>query len=188
MPILASDAGGTNRATHLSAGGSGAADSAWISADEAERRPDVPRQPVPVPHQRRPARRRPRGGGEGPGVAEGAGGGVYSGGSAWYDLSFHAALAASFAHGENFPPQHPEFAGVRLTYPFVVDFVAAVHQDRLRLLYVRPLDLSVDETMETVGALVRTASCPSLRAWSSSWRRSTRTGASGRPSVESSSR
>ena len=34
-----------------------AADAARLPSDEAERRPDVPRQPVPVPHQRRPARR-----------------------------------------------------------------------------------------------------------------------------------
>src|SRR5919205_2173792 len=40
------------------------------------------------------------------------------------DLPFHLAVVTGFAHGENFPPQHPEFAGVRLTYPFVVDFVA----------------------------------------------------------------
>lgn len=42
------------------------------------------------------------------------------------DLPFHLAVITGFAHGENFPPQHPEFAGVRLTYPFVVDFVAAM--------------------------------------------------------------
>ena len=42
------------------------------------------------------------------------------------DLPFHIAVISGFAHGENFPPQHPEFAGVRLTYPFVVDFVTAM--------------------------------------------------------------
>ncbi|MFL6331886.1 MAG: hypothetical protein ACJ754_00925 [Pyrinomonadaceae bacterium] len=42
------------------------------------------------------------------------------------DLPFHLAVVTGFAGGENFPPQHPEFAGVRLTYPFVVDFVAAM--------------------------------------------------------------
>ena len=42
------------------------------------------------------------------------------------DMPFHAAVVTGFAHGENFPPQHPEFAGVRLTYPFVVDFVTAM--------------------------------------------------------------
>ncbi len=42
------------------------------------------------------------------------------------DLPFHLAVVTGFAYGENFPPQHPEFAGVRLTYPFVVDFVAAM--------------------------------------------------------------
>ena len=42
------------------------------------------------------------------------------------DMPFHLAVVTGFAYGENFPPQHPEFAGVRLTYPFVVDFVAAL--------------------------------------------------------------
>ncbi|HEX8291628.1 MAG TPA: hypothetical protein VF570_07735 [Pyrinomonadaceae bacterium] len=42
------------------------------------------------------------------------------------DLPFHLAVVTGFAYGENFPPQHPEFAGVRLTYPFVADFVAAM--------------------------------------------------------------
>jgi hypothetical protein len=42
------------------------------------------------------------------------------------DLPFHFAVVSGFAYGENFPPQHPEFAGVRLTYPFVVDFLTAM--------------------------------------------------------------
>ena len=42
------------------------------------------------------------------------------------DLPFHLAVITGFAYGENFPPQHPEFAGARLTYPFVVDFVTAL--------------------------------------------------------------
>ena len=41
------------------------------------------------------------------------------------DLPFHLALVQGFAIGDNYPPQHPEFAGARLTYPFLVDFVAA---------------------------------------------------------------
>jgi hypothetical protein len=56
--------------------------------------------------------------------AEGPGG-VYSGGSAWYDLSFHAALASSFAHGENFPPVYTPLVGEPLRYPFLPDFHAA---------------------------------------------------------------
>ena len=42
------------------------------------------------------------------------------------DMPFHAAVVTGFAYGENLPPQHPEFAGARLTYPFVVDFVTAM--------------------------------------------------------------
>ena len=52
-------------------------------------------------------------------------GGVSSGGSAWYDLSFHAALASSFAHGENFPPAYTPLAGEPMRYPFLPDFHAA---------------------------------------------------------------
>jgi hypothetical protein len=42
------------------------------------------------------------------------------------DLPFHLAIIEGFVRGANFPPQHPEFAGARLTYPFIVDFVAAM--------------------------------------------------------------
>ena len=42
------------------------------------------------------------------------------------DLPFHLAIISGFAHGQNLPPEHPELAGVRLTYPFLVDFVAAM--------------------------------------------------------------
>jgi hypothetical protein len=52
-------------------------------------------------------------------------GGVYSGGSAWYDLSFHAALASSFAYGENFPTAYTPLAGEPMRYPFLPDFHAA---------------------------------------------------------------
>jgi hypothetical protein len=42
------------------------------------------------------------------------------------DLPLHIGIIEGFARGENFPPQHPEFAGAKLTYPFIVDFVAAM--------------------------------------------------------------
>ena len=41
------------------------------------------------------------------------------------DLPFHLSVLQGFAVGRNFPPQHPEFAGAKLTYPFLVDFVPA---------------------------------------------------------------
>jgi hypothetical protein len=41
------------------------------------------------------------------------------------DLPFHLGVISSFRYGANFPPEHPELAGVRLTYPFLVDFVTA---------------------------------------------------------------
>ncbi len=55
------------------------------------------------------------------------GGGVYTGvDNNLGDLPFHLAIISGFLHGENFPPVHPEWAGARLTYPFSVDFVAAM--------------------------------------------------------------
>jgi hypothetical protein len=42
------------------------------------------------------------------------------------DLPFHLSIITGFAYGDNFPPVHPEYAGARLTYPFSVDFVAAM--------------------------------------------------------------
>lgn len=44
------------------------------------------------------------------------------------DLPWHLAIVEGFAHGNNFPPQHPEFAGSRLTYPFLVDFTTAQYE------------------------------------------------------------
>ncbi|HEX7313210.1 MAG TPA: hypothetical protein VF297_04790 [Pyrinomonadaceae bacterium] len=52
-------------------------------------------------------------------------GGVYSGGSTWADLSFHAALATSFVYGANFPPVYTPLPPEPLLYPFLPDFQAA---------------------------------------------------------------
>ncbi len=42
------------------------------------------------------------------------------------DLPFHMAIAAGFAYGDNFPPDHPELARVPLTYPFFCDLVSGM--------------------------------------------------------------
>ena len=42
------------------------------------------------------------------------------------DLPFHMAIAAGFAYGDNFPPAHPELAGVPLTYPFFCDLLSGM--------------------------------------------------------------
>ena len=42
------------------------------------------------------------------------------------DLPFHIGIVTGFAFGENYPPQHPELAGTRLTYPFLNDMVTAM--------------------------------------------------------------
>ncbi len=55
------------------------------------------------------------------------GGGVFTGvDNNIGDLPFHLSIITGFVYGDNFPPQHPEFAGVKLTYPFIVDFIAAM--------------------------------------------------------------
>lgn len=41
------------------------------------------------------------------------------------DLPWHIALTQGFVTNGNFPPEHMEFAGVPLTYPFLADFVTA---------------------------------------------------------------
>src|SRR5262249_32558071 len=41
------------------------------------------------------------------------------------DLAFHVGIVVGFVKGQNFPPEHPELAGARLTYPFLCDFVTA---------------------------------------------------------------
>jgi hypothetical protein len=42
------------------------------------------------------------------------------------DLTLHLQVIFSFAHGQNFPPQDPTYAGVRFAYPFLVDFLSAM--------------------------------------------------------------
>lgn len=42
------------------------------------------------------------------------------------DLPFHTGMITGFASGKNIPPMHPEMAGVRLTYPFLVNFLTAI--------------------------------------------------------------
>lgn len=42
------------------------------------------------------------------------------------DLPFHVAVISSFAYGGNLPPEHPELAGTRLTYPILADFLPAM--------------------------------------------------------------
>jgi hypothetical protein len=41
------------------------------------------------------------------------------------DLPFHFSAITSFAYGDNLPPQNPIFAGMKFTYPFLIDFLTA---------------------------------------------------------------
>jgi hypothetical protein len=42
------------------------------------------------------------------------------------DLPFHLAIASGFLYGGNFPAEHPELSGARLTYPVLADFLTAM--------------------------------------------------------------
>lgn len=42
------------------------------------------------------------------------------------DLPYHVQITASFAYGENFPPQNPVFAGSGFSYHYIADLLAAV--------------------------------------------------------------
>lgn len=44
----------------------------------------------------------------------------------FYDLTMHIGIVFGFVHGDNFPPIHPHFAGARLAYPFLIDFMAGM--------------------------------------------------------------
>ena len=42
------------------------------------------------------------------------------------DLPFHLTVMSRFLYGQNFPPEHPSFAGAGFTYPFLTDFLGAM--------------------------------------------------------------
>ncbi len=42
------------------------------------------------------------------------------------DLPYHVQISASFAYGENFPPQNPVFSGSGFSYHYAADFLAAI--------------------------------------------------------------
>ena len=42
------------------------------------------------------------------------------------DLPLHLAYITSFVWGNNIPPQDPSFAGEKLVYPFLSDFLSAI--------------------------------------------------------------
>ena len=44
----------------------------------------------------------------------------------WGDLPLHLAYITSFVWGNNIPPQDPSFAGEKLVYPFLSDFLSAI--------------------------------------------------------------
>jgi hypothetical protein len=71
------------------------------------------------------------------------------------DLPFHISVITSFAKGNNFPPEDPTFTGVRFTYPFIADLIAAIFvrvgADLRDAMFLENLVLAVS----TVGLLYR---------------------------------
>ena len=52
--------------------------------------------------------------------------GIFTGGSNNLgDLPFHLGAIFSFTEGANFPPQNPNFAGAKFSYPFIADLITA---------------------------------------------------------------
>jgi hypothetical protein len=53
--------------------------------------------------------------------------GIFTGGSNNLgDLPFHLGAIFSFTDGANFPPENPNFAGTRFSYPFIADLATAM--------------------------------------------------------------
>lgn len=65
---------------------------------------------------------------------------------AYGDISLHLGIISSFVHGNNFPPQNPNFAGTPISYPFMVDFLTA--------FFVSPMGLPVEQAMAFTGVLL----------------------------------
>lgn len=54
-------------------------------------------------------------------------GGIFTGGSQNLgDLPFHLGAIFAFTEGGVFPPENPNFAGVKFTYPFIADLITAM--------------------------------------------------------------
>lgn len=65
---------------------------------------------------------------------------------AYGDISLHLGIISSFAFGNNFPIENPIFAGTKISYPFLVDFITAI--------FVNPLSLRLDQAVSLVGIML----------------------------------
>ena len=82
-----------------------------------------------------------------------AAGGIYSGGSTWYDMSFHAALTSSFIYGQNFPPLYTLLPPDQLRYPFLPDFQTAVLMSAGLSMRAALLSTSICLALATTGLM-----------------------------------
>lgn len=55
-------------------------------------------------------------------------GGLFTPHNTFGDLQYHIAIVNSISLGDNFPPENPIFDGIRLSYPFLIDFHSALLQ------------------------------------------------------------
>lgn len=65
---------------------------------------------------------------------------------AFGDISGHLGLISSFSYGENIPPQNPIFAGEKISYPFLVDFITSI--------FVNPLNLELHQAIQLTGVVM----------------------------------
>lgn len=65
---------------------------------------------------------------------------------AYGDISLHLGIISSFAFGNNFPPKSPILAEIKISYPFLVDFITAI--------FVNPLHLRLDQAVSLTGVLL----------------------------------
>lgn len=51
--------------------------------------------------------------------------GLFTPHNTYGDIPYHLAIINSISHGNNLPPQNPIYSGIRLSYPFLIDFHSA---------------------------------------------------------------
>jgi hypothetical protein len=84
------------------------------------------------------------------------------------DLPFHLAAITRFAANQNLPPEHPSFAGLPFTYPFLADFLSSIFVTAgatLRSSVVLPAVLGVFALIILIHQWTRDLTEDSLAAW-----------------------
>jgi hypothetical protein len=53
-------------------------------------------------------------------------GDLYTGESTYGDLPYHLSMIVQIAYGGHFPPDNPMFAGIKLVYPYLINFFSSI--------------------------------------------------------------